>query len=91
MDPQDPKLANPEKRIRELDEKVAQQPNAEQFTEDSGALFKRNSNGEYLESVFCPRCRFAASRHNDSTYICLPCRHVIVLSRSNVREVILNL
>lgn len=58
-------------KIRELEEHIAQISSSQEYFEESGALFKRRSNGEWDYTPYCPSCKTAMvspSRHEH--YIC---------------------
>lgn len=43
-------------RIAELEQQIASQPQAEEFVEHYGALFKKRPSGDYHRAVFCLEC-----------------------------------
>ncbi len=48
-------------QVIELEGKLKTATVAEHFIEERGALFKRRTNGEYHNAVYCPKCRQSAS------------------------------
>ena len=72
-EPAEAKLAALIARVRRLEQHILKHPEADQFVEYRGALFKRHPAGGYHQAVFCMVCGFAMS-HESSMYVCIPCK-----------------
>ena len=48
-----------QKQIRNLEEKLSHITSKQEWAEEAGALFKKNPDGTYNETPYCPTCKTA--------------------------------
>lgn len=80
------------KVVSDLERKVAAGLVEEDFVEYRGALFKRDSAGEFYEKVFCPACREPMkSPQNELNFNCRNCQTWVNIKGHELPEVMLKL
>lgn len=53
------KVSQAEEKIRNLEERLSHLSALTEFIEEAGALFKRNTDGTWNETPYCPSCKAA--------------------------------
>lgn len=81
-------LADLHARIRRLEQHVLKHPDAKQFIEHRGVLFKHNTTDGFHSAIYCPRCGFAMGKYNDNMYICTSCNQTFNPEGESLSQII---
>lgn len=88
------KVAELQQRLAQAQGESARHAASQQFVEGrGGALFKRRSQGGYMEAVYCPLCHRPTSTFPDDSesYCCDACRWFSTFSGNELRSVLAEL
>ena len=67
--------------------KLEEKQKDEQFTEHQGMLFKRDIKGEWLETVYCPKCHGPmGAGFNDFPFQCLSCKVIASFNPGDLKR-----